>query len=114
MKACTAFAIVAAVALGGCSSWWSSDSAGRDRPRYPPGATVYKCNDGKQLAVRYLDGGKSAMMIYPDREFRLDRESSASGARYTNGRTTLSTKGTDATVEEGGQTLFAECHTATP
>ena len=114
MKACTVFALVATVALGGCSSWWSSDSSGIDRPRYPADATVYKCDGGKQLAVRYLDGGKSAMVIYPDREFRLDQESSASGARYTNGRTTLSTKGTDAAVEEGGQTVFAECHTAKP
>lgn len=111
MKALRVFALVATAALGGCSSWWGS--SGNDRPRYPSDATVYKCDGGKQLVVRYLDSGKSAMVIYPDREFRLDQVSGPSGVRYTNGRTTLSTKGADAVVEEGGQTLFAECSAAT-
>lgn len=102
------FVLLASIALVGCASWFSSG----ERPRYPSDATIYKCDAGKQLVVRYVDGGKSAMIVYPEREFRLDRvpaASTAGGMRYTNGRTTLHTKDETAVLEEGGQNLFAEC-----
>jgi len=104
MRRCVSWVLVAA-ALTGCGS-------NRERPRYPSDATVYQCEGGKQLVVQYLDRGKSAMVFYPDREFRLDQVSAASGARYSNGRTTLSTKGRDAVLEENGQALFSGCSAA--
>ena len=100
------FAVFAIAALAGCSSWFGSSG---DRPRYPSDATVYKCEEGKQLVVRYLDGGKSAMVFYPEREFRLDRVPSTSGVRYSNERTILDVNGSSAVLEEGGQALFAGC-----
>jgi membrane-bound inhibitor of C-type lysozyme len=87
-------------------------AGGGEPPRYPADATVYKCDDDKQLVVQYLGGGKSAMVMYPERDFRLDQVSTASGASYSNGRTTLHTKGAEAFLEEGGQTLFANCTSA--
>ncbi len=87
----------------GCSS------SGSERPRWPADATIYKCDADKQLVVQYLEGGKSAMVMYPERDFRLDQVAAASGVRYSNGRTTLHTKGPEAFLEEGGQTLFANC-----
>jgi membrane-bound inhibitor of C-type lysozyme len=104
---------LAALALAGCSSWWPFGStAPADRPRWPSDAVVYKCDAGKQLVVRYLDGGKSAMVYFPEREFRLDPIIAASGARYSNGRTTLYTQGDEASLEEDGQRLFADCKRA--
>jgi membrane-bound inhibitor of C-type lysozyme len=97
-----------AVWLGGCS-WWPWGGSSGDVPRVPRGATVYKCDGGKEFYVRYVDGGKSAMVIYPEREFRLDTVETGSGARYSNGRTTLSTSGTEATLEEGGNIVFSGC-----
>jgi membrane-bound inhibitor of C-type lysozyme len=90
----------------GCSS------SGGERPRWPADATIYKCDADKQLVVQYLESGKSAMVMYPERDFRLDQVAAASGVRYSNGRTTLHTKGPEAFLEEGGQTLFANCKSA--
>jgi membrane-bound inhibitor of C-type lysozyme len=87
-------------------------ASGGDRPRWPADATFYKCDGGKELVVQYLADGKSAMVMYPERDFRLDQVPAASGVRYSNGRTTLHTKGPEAFVEEGGQTLFANCKAA--
>ena len=93
------------VGLAGCS-WFGSSG---DASRVPRGATAYKCDGGKELYVRYLDGGKSAMVIYPEREFRLDAEQTGSGVLYTNGRTILRTKGAEATLEEGSSVIYSNC-----
>jgi membrane-bound inhibitor of C-type lysozyme len=98
-----------AVSLVGCSSWWPFGESSGEVPRVPPGATAYKCDGNKDLYVRYVDGGKSAMVIYPEREFRLDAAETGSGARYTNGRTTLRTKGSEATLEEGSAIVYSNC-----
>ncbi|HLB15500.1 MAG TPA: MliC family protein [Burkholderiales bacterium] len=104
-KPTRAVAAVALLALAaGCSS------SGGDRPRWPADATIYKCDADKELVVQYLEDGKSAMVMYPERDFRLDQVVAASGVRYSNGRTTLHTKGPEAFLEEGGQTLFANCN----
>jgi membrane-bound inhibitor of C-type lysozyme len=99
-----AIAAAALLALtAGCSS------SGGDRPRWPADATIYKCDADKELVVQYLEDGKSAMIMYAERDFRLDQVAAASGVRYSNGRTTLHTKGPEAFLEEGSQTLFANC-----
>lgn len=105
----------AAAALAGCSgwSWWPfGSSSAPDRPWYPADAAVYKCEGNKTLVVRYLDGGKAAMVMFPDREFRLDAARAASGAKYSNGRTDLYTEGEQAFLEEGGNRLFTGCSRA--
>jgi membrane-bound inhibitor of C-type lysozyme len=100
----------AAAALAGCSSWWPfGSSSSPDRPWYPSDASVYKCESNKTLVVRYLEGGKAAMVMFPDREFRLDQVSSASGVAYSNGRTDLRTKGDEVQLEEGGNPQYANC-----
>ena len=101
------------LALAGCSSWWPfGSSSGGERQRWPSDAVVYKCEAGKQLVVQYLDGGKSAMIYFPEREFRLDPVAAASGARYSNGRTTLYTQGDEAFLEDAGQRTHADCKRA--
>ncbi len=104
---------VAAFALAGCSSWWPfGSSGGSERPRWPSDALVYKCAEGKQLVVQYVDGGKAAMIWFPEREFRLDPVVAASGARFSNGRTTLFTQGDEASLEDGSQRTHADCKRA--
>jgi len=104
-------ALTVVVLLPGCSGWslWPWGDSGGDVPRVPPGATAYKCDGDKELYVRYLEGGKSAMVIFPEREFRLDAVATGSGARYSNGRTSLLTKGNEAMLEDGSSVLFSNC-----
>jgi membrane-bound inhibitor of C-type lysozyme len=99
-----------AAALAGCSSWWPfGSSSSPDRPWYPSDASVYKCEGNKTLVVRYLDGGRAAMVMFPDREFRLNQVPAASGVKYSNGRTDLHTQGDEALLEESGNRLFSGC-----
>jgi membrane-bound inhibitor of C-type lysozyme len=49
------------------------------------------------------------MVILPEREFRLDAVATGSGARYTNGRTSLVTNGSEATLEEGSNIMYSGC-----
>ena len=103
--------LILVIWLAGCSSWswWPWGDSGGGVPRVPPGATAYKCDGGRELFVRFADAGKSVMVIYPEREFRLDAVGTGSGARYTNGRTTLSIQEGEATLEEGSIILFSNC-----
>ena len=108
---------VCAVALGallaGCSSmpsvWPFGSSGNPSRPRAPPDSTAYNCDNGRKLYVRYIDNGKAAWVILPDREFRLDPVISASGGRYSNGVATLETKGTEANLRDGAALTHANC-----
>jgi membrane-bound inhibitor of C-type lysozyme len=93
--------------LSACSLWpWGGDSERRIGP--PSDATVYKCEGDRQLIVRYV-GGKSAMVVLPEREFRLDQAASDAGTVYSNGRTTLITQGNETRLEEGDKPLLAHC-----
>lgn len=49
------------------------------------------------------------LRLPPDRVVRLPPERSASGARYSDGRYTLRTKGDEATLDRGAHTLLANC-----
>ena len=103
--------VLAAVvgSLHGCSGgWWPfGRSSGEQQARLPEGATEYFCAQGKRLLVRYTPDGKSAWVIYPDREFRLDRV--GSGERYSNGVSTLIARDDVVTLDSEGGTQFADC-----
>lgn len=103
--------LAVAVLLAGCgaSRWWPwSDGSGAEVRRVYPGTKSYACDSGKKLLVRYGPENRYVMIIYPEREFRLDADGSARG-KYTNGRTVLVASGEEATLEESGTVLFAKC-----
>ncbi|MDP1908551.1 MAG: MliC family protein [Hyphomicrobium sp.] len=104
--------------MGACGSlpslpsiWPFGEDKSADRPRIPPGATEYTCDNGRRLYVRFVDNGKSAWVILPEREFRLTPVISASGARYSNGVATLDTRGDEATLADGATVTHANCKT---
>lgn len=109
--------VLLAALLGGCGGFslerlnpWSSPT---ERVQsLPRDATAYACDGDKRLVVRYLPGEGSVMIVFPEREFRLDRAPSASGTRYTNGSDTLHSKGDEATYEEAGATTYSNCRKA--
>ena len=119
--------IVLIALLGGCGNMprlpslpndWSFGEKSGERSRVPPGATTYQCDNGRTLYVRYLETGKVAWVILPEREFRLNAlaaaSSAAAGARYSNGIGTLETKGNEATLSDGATVTHANCKAAAP
>jgi membrane-bound inhibitor of C-type lysozyme len=100
--------------LGACSSvsvdlWPFSSGKEQDLSRTPPGATAYQCEGGMRLFVRYLDNGAAAWVILPEREFRLNKATSTSGTRYSNGSATLDIKDGEATLSDGAAVTHAGC-----
>ena len=98
--------------LPGCSGvnlWTFGGEKDQDRTRGPSNATEYQCAGGKRFYVRYLDNGGAAWIIFPEREFRLNKVTSAPGTRYSNGATTLDINGNEATLAEGPAISFAGC-----
>jgi membrane-bound inhibitor of C-type lysozyme len=101
--------------LFGCGSidlWPFGDSKSQELSRKPVGATEYQCNNDRRLYVRYLDNGASAWVIFPEREFRLDKVASASGTRYSNGIAMLEKDGDDISLRDGPTVAFTGCKPA--
>jgi membrane-bound inhibitor of C-type lysozyme len=100
------------LALSGCGSidlWPFGGSKSQERSRKPVGATEYQCNNDRRLYVRYLDNGASAWVIFPEREFRLDKVGSASGTRYSNGIAMLEVDGDQVSLRDGPTVAFTGC-----
>lgn len=107
----TALACVALL-MTGCGSvnlWPFGSDTAPERSRAPANATEYQCDAGKRFYVRYLDGGGSAWVILPEREFRLDKVAAASGTRYSNGSATLEVNGNEAALADAPAISFIGC-----
>lgn len=116
----TAAGVVLAAALAGCGSL-SMDSLNPwsgpvERPTTSPAdGTVYACDGGRRLVVRDRAEIKAVMIVFRERQFRLDQAPSAPstpGARYTNGSTTLQSNGDQVSLEEDGTVTYANCRKA--
>jgi membrane-bound inhibitor of C-type lysozyme len=92
--------------------WPFSGASEQERSRTPTNALAYQCEGGKRLYVRYLENGSGAWVILPEREFRLDKAVSASGARYSNGGSTLEVKDNEAVLSDGAAITHAGCKVA--
>lgn len=97
--------------LSGCSGGWLPwGNSGREQPqRLPEGATELACAQGKRLVVRYTADGKSAWVLLPDREFRLDRVAQGGAERYANGPNALSIEGDGIALDIDGARQFSDC-----
>lgn len=113
MKPAAFVTLLAAAALltacGGGGGWWPWKRSDGELPRTPPGATRYACEGGRTLWVRYAPDKTFAWVIFPEREFRLERAQVGSGERFSNGRTVLNIAADQASLEEAGAPLFANC-----
>lgn len=114
---CKVLGVVLAATLAGCGGanfsisslnpWSGPVERGRV---VPAGATEYACDGGKRLVVQPLSG--AVMIMFPERDFRLDQAPSAPGARYTNGSTTLLLTGDQVSLEEQGTVTYKACRKA--
>jgi membrane-bound inhibitor of C-type lysozyme len=94
------------------SGLWPFHGEAQERADVPANATAYECAGGKHFYVRSLDGGASAWVILPEREFRLGRVGEA-GTRYGNGSATLEITGNVANLSEGSTVSYADCKAQT-
>ncbi len=98
-----------AAALAGCSTLDDLFRGGpREQSRDRRDVTQYACAGGKSFAARIEQDGKSAWVVLPEREFRLDRVAGAE-TRYGNGRTTLTVKGDELVLDEPGAPPLTGC-----
>jgi len=71
---------------------------------------VYACADSVEARVTNLDSKASQIRLEVGaRRWTLARDTSASGAKYTDGDVTFWSKGKHATIEQGGQPLCRDC-----
>ncbi|MGH8665968.1 MAG: MliC family protein [Burkholderiales bacterium] len=64
---------------------------------------LYACRDGEQIEVRFLDArGGIALVSRRGRTVQLKQQSDASGNIYSDGRTTMRSKGRDLRLEMQG------------
>jgi membrane-bound inhibitor of C-type lysozyme len=94
--------------LAGCGLWPFGDS-GRETSRAPADATEYQCEGGKRFYLRYLNNGESAWIIFPERQFRLDKVASASGTRYAYGSSALDVTRDTLTLNDGSTGTYTGC-----
>jgi len=103
----------AAVALAGCSSvnlWPFGSGETQELSRTPANATEYRCNNDRRFYARFLDNGNSIWVIFPEREFRLDKVESASITRYTNRQAILEVnEANEISLRDGATIAFTGC-----
>lgn len=106
--------LLACLLPAGCGGFsvWPFGEKSQEQSRVPANATEYQCAGNKRFYLRTLDGGASAWIILPDREFRLDKVAATTGTRYSNGSTVLEIAGDEAALTEGAARTFADCRAA--
>jgi membrane-bound inhibitor of C-type lysozyme len=74
----------------------------------------YRCADGVAMSVTYTAGPQegAAEMVWDGNVFKLKQQISGSGARYGDGTLTLFTKGDEAFVQKGTETVLRDCNVA--
>ena len=100
--------------LAGCSSMSSLWPFGgsQELSRTPAGATEYRCNNDRRFYARFLDNGASVWVIFPEREFRLDKVDAASGTRYSNRTAILEvSENGEVGLRDGATIAFTGCRT---
>lgn len=109
-----------ALALGGCMSmpsvklWpFGGEPKTAENSRLPTNATEYRCEGGKGFYLRTLEGGSAVWLIYPDRQVRLEKQTTGSGTRYTNGVATLRLEEGVASLTDGTTISYNNCKVPT-
>ena len=106
--------MAAAAALSACSSvnlWPFGSGQPQELSRTPAGATEYRCNNDRRFYARFLDNGNAVWVIFPEREFRLDKVDS-SASRYSNRVALLEiNEAGEVSLREGATVAFTGCRT---
>ncbi len=70
--------------------------------------SLYRCKNGKTFQAQFLDNAVN-LQLKRESVLNLPSVKSASGAKYSNGKVTLNTKGEEAFIEINQKILYAGC-----
>jgi membrane-bound inhibitor of C-type lysozyme len=74
-----------------------------------PKTFVYQCEGGQSFTVEFIDNAEFALFTLKNQTLKLPHALSGSGARYSDGHTTLWIKGDGAFVEVDGKIILKDC-----
>lgn len=108
----TFLTILLPIALSGCSNisiWpWDNDNpAQAGGGRTPENSKEYRCEGNRVFHLRYLNEGKTAWVILPERQIALDR--SSTGNTFTNGIAVLKIDDAGTTLTDGPAIAYKDC-----
>ena len=105
-----AFVIVALAACSSVNLWPFGSGQSQELSRTPANATEYRCNNDRRFYARFLDNGNSVWVIFPEREFRLDKVESAASTRYTNRQAILEVnEANEVSLRDGATIAYTGC-----
>jgi membrane-bound inhibitor of C-type lysozyme len=70
---------------------------------------TYLCEDGKRFTLEIDTKEDCVLLTLDGKPIRLPRDVAASGARYSNGKTTVWLKGNEAFIEMDGKIIIKNC-----
>jgi membrane-bound inhibitor of C-type lysozyme len=70
---------------------------------------VYQCEGGQSFTVEFIDNAEFALFTLNNQTLKLPHALSGSGARYSDGHTTLWIKGDGTFVEADGKIILKDC-----
>jgi membrane-bound inhibitor of C-type lysozyme len=85
----------------------STPKIAQTKPAPATKTVEYKCANKKTLKVEYSD--KGAKFELDKKQLTLPSVKSDSGAKYSDGKTTLTTKGKETSVEANGKKVLDQC-----
>lgn len=94
-----------AMLLAACNATGRTDNAAAEQ--------TWLCSDGEIFAASYDREHDRMSLDYGGVILILDRVPAGSGAKYSNGETTFWSKGDQALIMRGGETLHRDCRIKT-
>ena len=79
------------------------------KPATEPRLLVFQCEGGVGFTVELDEKGDSALLKMAGQNIKLPHVPSGSGAKYSDGKTTLWMKGKEALVEVDGKIVMQDC-----
>lgn len=97
------------VALVGCTQ--SAEELATTEGAVEANQVTFECADGQSFTAAFTT--ETVTFTLPEQgEITLPRAEAASGAKYSDGTTTLWNKGTEAYVEVNGERVLSDCNQA--
>lgn len=100
-------ALLSVTVIIGCGQQEEPPKA--QKPAAAPRLLVYQCSKGQGFVAEVDEKGDSALLKMDGQSAILPQVPSGSGAKYSDGQTTLWTKGDEAFVEVDGKIIMKDC-----